>query len=222
MVPPGASHSRDIYYATLKGREDPTTGYPKADFTMSAGPTIVKGMSVTFDASKSTSSGKISSYHWNFDDVFSDDNYAVGKVASFTFEKVGEYDVGLAILDKQIGKIGSKKVTVKVMDAALPPVNVKCSVIERRGFITIAWLNKVEWENNPRNDELGFEIEYYNIYRRLKGESGWGEPINQVSGGTYSYYDSGFLSFADARKYQYGVSIKAVGLDVESTIIPSG
>jgi hypothetical protein len=221
MVPPGASHSRDIYYATLKKREDPAAGYPEADFTMSAGPTIVKGMPVTFDASGSTSSGTISAYHWDFGDFFSDDNNAVGKVVTHTFAEVGDYEVGLAVLDKQIAKIGSKKVTMKVMDAALPPVNAKTSVIERRAFITIEWFNKVEWENNPQNETLGFAIEYYNIYRRLKGETGWGNPISQVSGDTNTYFDRGFLGSEDARKYRYGISIKAVGLDVESAITPT-
>lgn len=222
MVPPGASHSRDIYYTSLQRREDPTTGYPQADFTMSAGPNVVKGMEVTFDASPSTSTGQISSYHWDFDDVYSDDNYADTKIAKHTFNTVGEYDVALAVLDKSIGLIGTKKVAIKVLEAALPPLNVKVSVIERRGFITIEWLNKVEWENNPQNEALGFEIEYFKIYRKLKGGTDWGEPINQVSGGTYSYIDSGFLGLEDAQKYQYGVSIKAVGLNVESTITPAG
>lgn len=222
MVPPGASHSRDVYYATLKKREDPATGYPTADFTMSAGPTIVKGMTITFDASKSSSSGSISSYHWDFGDVLSDNNNTEGKVVSHTFAKVGEYKVGLAVLDKQIGKIGSKKVTMKVMDAALPPVNVKTTITERRGFITIEWFNEVTWENNSQNDALGFEIEYYNIYKRIKGETDWGTPINQVAGGgATSYIDSGFLNLEDAQKYTYGISIKAVGLNVESTITPA-
>lgn len=220
-IPVGASHSKDIWYATFVRAKDTVTGYPKADFTMSpADETIIEGMSITFDASPSTSAGgEISSYHWNFGDFYDDDNYAEGEVATHTFNKEGEYKVTLSVVDLVKNLIGNKSVTIKVISSPMPPVNVVASTFYRRGFLSLEWVNKIEWQDNPQNTELGFTVETYRIYKREKGTDGEWIPIADLSPSTLYYNDTGFPSQLDAALYQYGVSTIAIGL--ESTIAPA-
>lgn len=218
-IPPAASHSHDIWYGTMKTPKDPTTGYPNATFTMSKS-IIVEGQDVTFDASGSTSTGQITSYHWNFGDpLVGDDNHGEGKTAKYTYETEGEYTILLAAYDEGLGLIGTHKKTLKVIKGALPPVNVRSSKYQERGFLTQRWINKIEWDNNPENIALGFPMEKYSVYRKEVGTASW-THLSDISGGDTTYYYEYFTSDTEMNKYVYGIS--ATANNTESEITPQG
>ncbi|MCK5056874.1 MAG: PKD domain-containing protein [Candidatus Aminicenantes bacterium] len=219
-LPRGGVFEREIVYATFKKWEDTFTGYPEADFTMSVEGTIVEGTAVTFDASPSKSTGgSIHSYHWNFGDPFAEGNLSEKKVETFVFEKEGEYTVTLAVYDKGRKLIDTKSATIDVIAGPMSPLNAVTSTLLNSGFLYRDWLNKIEWEANPKNTELGFTIENYKIYRRVKGTGNEWAHLADVSGSTYYYYDKGFTSRQDAMEYEYGVSVLADG--IESSIVPA-
>jgi PKD repeat protein len=217
-IPVGASHSRDIWYATFKRAVDSYDNYPKADFTMSSGSeTVIEGSSVTFDASPSKSEGgEISSYHWDFGDFYDDENYSEKKAVSHTFPKEGEYKVTLSVVDNIRNLIGNKSVTVKVISSPMPPLNAVVETYLYRGFLYRDWINKIEWQANPQNTELGFTIEAYRIYKRLKGSDSEWTPLTDVSTTTY-FNHRGFTTQQDALNVEYGVSVVAAGLESEIT-----
>lgn len=218
-IPPAASHSHDIWYGTLKARTDPTTGYPDATFTMSA-ELAIEGQEVTFDASGSTSTGEITGYHWNLGvPNAGDDNHAEGKIVKYTYETEGEYTILLGVYDEGRGLIGTVKKTLEVIKGALPPVNVTITKYQQRGFLTQRWINKIEWENNPQNIELGFTMEKYSVYRKEVGAAAWTHLID-ISGGDTTHYLDYFTSDTDMNKYTYGISATANG--TESEITPMG
>ena len=212
-LPVGASHSHDIWYATLERREDPTKGYPNADFSASA-TSILAGAEVSFDASASTSGGKISGYYWNFGDIYGNQNEAEGKQVTHTFTSKGEFKVTLSVLDLTIKKIGNKTITITVGDRPMPPLNPQISRLYTRGFITQAWRITISWQANPKNTALA-AVEYYSVYRRIPGGN-WAQ-LARVSQVPYQYVDV-VKSSQDAQKYQYGVSVKLTGLEQESEI----
>jgi len=217
-IPPAASHSHDIWYGTTKARKDPTTGYPKADFTTSAD-LVVEGQEVTFDASASTSTGQITSYHWNLGEpLVGDDNIVEGKVVKHAYDTEGEYTILLGVYDEGLGLIGTKKKTIEVIKGALPPVNVTISKFQQRAFLSRRFVNKIDWDNNPQNIALNFTIEKYSVYRKEIGSSDWTHLID-LSGGDTTTYQEYFISETDLNKYTYGVSVSAN--DTESEITPA-
>ncbi|MCK5057156.1 MAG: PKD domain-containing protein [Candidatus Aminicenantes bacterium] len=218
-IPPAASHSHDIWYGMTKARTDPTTGYPNADFTTS-GDLVVEGQEVTFDASPSTSTGQISSYHWNLGDPLAgDDNMGEGKVVKYTYDMEGEYTILLGVFDETLGLIGTKKKTIEVIKGALPPVNVTLTKFQQRAFLSRRWVNKLDWDNNPQNIDLNFTIEKYSIFRKEIGAGEWTHLID-LSGGATTTYQEYFTSETELNKYTYGVSVTAN--NTESEITPEG
>ncbi|MCK4764491.1 MAG: PKD domain-containing protein [Candidatus Aminicenantes bacterium] len=229
-IPAGASHSRDIVYATFKAPSEDINiaagEFPKADFTMNIdSTTVVEGSSVTFDASPSSSpGGNISAYYWNFNDFNNPDHYDFdkmkGKSITHTFEKEGFYTATLSVLDSSKGLIGTKKVTLEVISGPLPPLSATVDDFLNRGFVYRDWINLLNWEENPQNTALGFTIDSYNLYRRQAGTEAEWTPLATVSGTTFSYYDKGFTTQPDTAYYQYGISLTADvgGNSMESTI----
>lgn len=220
-LPPDSSSTKDVYYATFKRYKDTTTVFPEADFTVSvSNETAIIGMPVTFDATPSQSSGGlISSYYWDFGDIYDDNNYPEEMIVTHTFEAEGEHKVTLSILDKSRGLIGNKSVTINVIRGPMPPLNVVSSTFLNRAFLYREWINNIEWEANPQNTELGFTIENYKIYRRITGSGdSWNEIAVVVPTPKY-YYDKGFVRQEDALSYEYGVSVVADGMesDIAST-----
>jgi len=218
-IPAGASHSMDIWYASVKKKADWITDYPNADFTMSASSTtIVKNTEVTFDASPSTSpGGAITSYHWNFGDLTDlENNYSEQKVVSYTYPEEGIYKVTLSILDKQRGLIGNKTVELEVINGPLPPTGVTISTFMNKGFLYRDWINKIEWTEDPSNANLGFSTEAIHIHRRQVGTNEEWAEIAQLGPSETHYYDKGYVSAEDAQAFEYGVSITAGG--IKSTI----
>ncbi len=222
-VPAGASHSKDVVYVTLKKLPDPITDYPKADFTMSTdSTTLVIGTAVSFDASPSKSEGgNIDSYHWNFGDFYDDHYYEEGKNVTHTFKNEGNYKVILSVLDRTRNLIGTKSVTFEVISGPMPPTNVVVSTLLNRGFLYRDWVNKIEWQENPQNANLGFSTEGYKIYRKQAGVEGDWIQIADISPSTTYYFDRGFTSAQDAQKYAYGVSIIAGGMESEIGMVSS-
>jgi len=218
-IPQGASHTRDVWYGTFKRAVDTISNYPKADFTMSVdNETIVKGTTVQFDASPSTSQGgEISSYHWNFGDCYDDNNYSEKKQISHTFPKEGEYTVTLSTVDNVKQLIGNKSVTMNVISGPMPPLSPAITTYLYRGFLYRDWINKIEWQANPLNTDLGFTSVSYRVYKRVKGSDGEWTPVTDVS--ATSYIDSGYTTQEEAMNFQYGVSV--VTGELESTIEPA-
>ncbi len=87
-----------------------------------------------------------------------------------------------------------------------PPLKVKVTKINHEGLMIKEYKNKIEWEENPKNDGL-FAIEKYRIYR--KDTSAPDSPflyLNEVQANTFIYFDGGFSTKAERNKYAYSVT----------------
>lgn len=79
--------------------------------------TVIKGTSVTFDASGCSDNIGITSYEWDF----GDGNTGTGLIATHTYAKSGSYVVMLTVWDAA-GNSNSDEITVNVEEALLPPI----------------------------------------------------------------------------------------------------
>ncbi|KAF5430571.1 hypothetical protein C5S42_00195, partial [Candidatus Methanomarinus sp.] len=177
--------------------------------------TIVKNTPVTFTAENQNGD----SYHWKNESVHVDHNtLPTGKTYTYTWDEEGFYDITLAVVNSDGDMIGVKTKEFEVINSPRPPQNVQLQTnIENRSFIKIEYANKLTWEKNPDNELIG-EIEHYKVYKREKGMEEWGSEFKTLQPGTFELYERGFISEADAAKYEYAVSVKVVGIDVESEL----
>lgn len=79
--------------------------------------TVIKGTSVTFDASDSRDNIGITSYEWDF----GDGNTGTGLTATHTYAKTGSYVVTLTVWDAA-GNSNTDETTINVEEALLPPI----------------------------------------------------------------------------------------------------
>jgi hypothetical protein len=140
------------------------------------------------------------------------------------FSQPGFYTIHYYVSDLN-NYMGHDAVTVEVLDAPFQPAEASKTSDVVRGYLFRAWLNKLSWKNDNRNDGKFTAISHFNIYRRNAGEANWGSPLTTVpftdSSVTYEYLDpQAFRNQQDALAVQYAVSVVAdvSGFEKESPL----
>lgn len=111
--------------------------------------------------------------------------------------------------------LGHDALLVEVIDAPFQPVDTLKSTEIVKGFLFRAYVNKLNWRQDTRNETKFADISHFNLYRRSAGEPEWGSPLIEVpftdSSTTYEYIDAqAFLWQSDAESYEYAVSVVAL------------
>jgi len=87
-----------------------------------------------------------------------------------------------------------------------PPLNLKFQRHENRNLFSVEYLYRINWDRNPRNEQIGAVIVSYKIYRREIGMGGFSH-FHTVPAGTqtsFEYLDR--TLGATARVFEYAVS----------------
>ena len=128
------------------------------------------------------------------------------------FTTPGFYTIHYYVSDTQ-NLMGHDSVTVEVLDAPFQPVETNASTEITRGYLFRAWVNKMTFKNDARNDEKFDNLTHFNIYRRNAGESDWGSPVTTIAYNgqqTYEYVDpQAFVKKDDAQSLEYAVAMVA-------------
>lgn len=144
-----------------------------------------------------------------------------GPSYTMRFTTPGFYTIHYYVSDTQ-NLMGHDSVTVEVLDAPFQPVEANASTEITRGYLFRAWVNKMTFKNDARNDEKFDNLTHFNIYRRNAGESDWGSPVTTIAYNgqqTYEYVDpQAFVKKDDAQSLEYAVAMVANvgGFDKES------
>jgi len=94
-----------------------------------------------------------------------------------------------------------------------PPLNVSQRWEHNYSLYAEEYINEIRWANNSLNSN----VQYYNIYRKLKTEPYSAlKKIDKVDANVYFYWDRG-LNKEEESKYIYGVSVVDITL-IESNI----
>ncbi len=147
---------------------DPITNLPPTasfSFTPQSG---IYPLNVTFNAGSSRDSdGTIVDYAWDF----GDGAVASGQVVHHVYTREDRFEVTLTVTDDD-GASDSATGELEVFGVA-PPLNLQYQRFENRNLFSIEYLYRLAWNHNPRNDQIGAKIVYYNIYRREIGQGGF-------------------------------------------------
>lgn len=122
-------------------------------------------LSVNFNGTASSDpDGRIVSYAWNMGDSSIDDRGQFVHV----YHSPGIYKVKLVVTDNRGDK--SSATAQVTVNAVQPPLDVAYNYHQNRNLFSTEHYYRLTWRNNPMNEQLGFNIVRYNVYRRLKGE----------------------------------------------------
>ncbi len=180
---------------------EPDPNVPPTAFFMFSPTGGLYPVSVAFDASKSKDSdGTISSYQWDFGDGGS----GTGKIVSHVYNREGRFEITLKVTDDD-GATATATGEVEIFGLA-PPLNLKFQRHENRNLFSVEYLYRINWDRNPRNEQIGAVIVSYKIYRREIGMGGFSH-FHTVPAGTqtsFEYLDR--TLGATARVFEYAVS----------------
>ena len=128
------------------------------------------------------------------------------------FTTPGFYTIHYYVSDSQ-NLMGHDSVTVEVLDAPFQPTDTNATTEITRGYLFRAWVNKMTFKNDTRNDEKFDNLTHFNIYRRNAGETEWGSPVTSIAYNgqqTYEYVDpQAFVKKDDAQSIEYAVAMVA-------------
>lgn len=169
-------------------------------------------LKVTFNGtSSSDSDGKIVSYAWNLGDG------ATSTTGQFThsYQYPGSYPVYLTVKDDDgDSSTASALVTVYGME---PPLNIVANYHQNRNLFSVEHYYRVTWANNPINQARGFNIAYYNVYRRLKGEKNYSHLTRLPRRDSNEFLDRSLSN--EFRDYEYTVTCQ--DLEGRTSDLPS-
>jgi hypothetical protein len=175
---------------------------------------------ITFSGTVISSENEIVNHRF----VIKSQKFWGGDSPSYTtrFSSPGIYTVHYYVADSNL-LMGHDSIEFEVLDAPYQPTGTELRVLEIRGFLFRAYMNRLGWRNDSRNDERFSDISHFNIYRRSSGDPGWGDVLDTVSFSgsdvSHEYLDrTAFLRIEDAESYEYAVSVVAVvdGIEKES------
>lgn len=179
------------------------TVYQKPEAIFTADPEFgVPPLNVHFDGRDSHDvDGTIQNNRWDFGDGMT----AGSPQVDHTYSTPGNFTVILTVTDND-EITGTAWKVIRVLDAPLPPVNVKVTRALNRTAFYVNYINKVTWDENPGNAGL-FTIAKYRIYRKTQAAADAEHMlIGEVSAGTKEYVDQGFSDAQEAGNYVYMVT----------------
>jgi PKD repeat protein len=179
------------------------TVYQKPEAIFTADPEFgVAPLEVHFDGRDSHDvDGTIQNNRWDFGDGMT----AGSPQVDHTYSTPGNFTVIFTVTDNDEITDTSWKV-IRVLDAPLPPVNVKVTRALNRTAFYVNYINMVTWDENPGNAGL-FTVAKYRIYRKTQAAAETGFTlIGEVSAGTKEFVDQGFSSAQEAEDYVYMVT----------------
>jgi PKD repeat protein len=180
---------------------DPIANVPPTasfSFTPQSG---IYPLNVTFNAGSSKDSdGTIVNYAWDF----GDGAVGSGQVVHHVYTRENRFEVTLTVTDN-LGASDSATGELEVFGVA-PPLNLQYQRFENRNLFSIEYLYRLAWNHNPRNDQIGAKIAYYNIYRREIGQGGFAlfHTLQAGNLSAFEYLDRTLGSAA--RVFEYAVS----------------
>lgn len=123
-------------------------------------------LTVSLDGSDSSDSdGKIAAYAW----TLSDGGGSSKSKFSHIFQKPGSHSIQLKVSDDD-GDTATASALVTVYGMQ-PPLDIAGTYHQNRNLFSTEHYYRITWNNNPENENLGFNVTLYNIFRRLKGQS---------------------------------------------------
>jgi PKD repeat protein len=179
------------------------TVYQKPEAIFTADPEFgVAPLEVHFDGRDSHDvDGTITNNRWDFGDGMT----AGSPQVDHTYSTPGNFTVILTVTDND-DITGTAWKVIRVLDAPLPPVNVKVTRALNRTAFYVNYINNVTWDENPGNAGL-FTIAKYRIYRKTQAAADAEYMlIGEVSAGTKEYIDQGFSDAQEAGNYVYMVT----------------
>jgi len=148
--------------------------------------------------SSSDADGQIVSYMWTLGDGSSHE----GGQFQHSYQAPGEYTISLTVTDNQGStSYASAGVTVWGME---PPINLVSQYRQNRNLFSVEHYYQTHWENNPINEQRGFKVVCYNVFRRLKGQSEYQHVDSMVHKNRNEYLDRSLKN--NFYNYEYAVS----------------
>jgi len=175
---------------------------PNADFTFSPEQGVIP-LLVEFDGSGSyDEDGHIVKYLWRF----GEGNTAEGKKVTHTYTVGGNIIITLQVTDNH-GYTNWTQKEIMLFEKPFPPINLTVQRVKNEGMFVADYINIVQWENNPKNDEK-FNLIKYKIFRKNLNEINSSYIcINEVDANTFEFMDKGFNSEEELNSYIYAVSV---------------
>ena len=158
---------------------------PQAEFVFSPSTGIYPCV-ITFDAGSSHDpDGTIVQYSWNF----GDGGHASGRVVTHTYSRWGTFFISLTVRDDS--DVTDTKVSSIEIRRLYQPLNIRWETHKDESLFQTRYVNQVNWDRNPANDNLGVQIVLHRIWRKRAGETVHAfQPVGDVTGDLYSYLDS--------------------------------
>ncbi len=160
-----------VYLATGNGLGDgpsPQPNQPPIARILLSPDSGLYPLSVNFDGTTSSDpDGSIVSYDWTLGD---------GSGSTYTqfthiYQTPGVYPVSLTVTDNR-GASAKADALVTVYGIE-PPLGITQEYRQNRNVFSIEHYYRIRWQNNPANESRGTRIEFFNIYRRPRGETNW-------------------------------------------------
>ena len=174
---------------------------PTARFT--ATPTLgVTPLKVAFDASGSTDEdGNIATYEW----IFGDGSSGQGPAVTYTYATGGAFAVRLTVIDND-GFADTVYGTVDALDRPAAPTQVAVKTDLNKTLLHKEYINRVSWQNNPKNAGL-IAVVQYRIYRKAMGDaSGAFVKVGEAAASQLHFDDRKLSSPQAAAGYIYAVT----------------
>jgi len=158
---------------------------------------------VDFDGTASTDSdGRIVTYAWTLGDGNTDTNAKF----SHTYQSKGSYAIYLTVTDDRGGtSTASAVVTVFGVE---PPLNISYTHNQNRNLFSTEHYFRLTWQNNPINEQRGFNVVRYNIYRRIKGQGSWQFLVRVPRKDSNEYLDRSLKN--DFQNYEFTVTCQDI------------
>jgi PKD repeat protein len=158
---------------------------PHAEFTFSPS-TGIFPCQITFDGGSSHDpDGTIVDYSWSF----GDGSRSSGRVVTHTYTRWGTFFVSLTVTDNS--DVTDAKVSSIEIRRLFQPLNIRWETHKDESLFQTRYVNQVNWNRNPANDNLGVQITRHRVWRKKAGESDYTyQPIGEVAGDVYGYLDS--------------------------------
>ncbi len=209
------SQNNEIYYtigqAPFEGDVDPNVNRrPTARISMDRSEGLAP-LTVQFSAANSNDrDGQIVDYAWTFGDGVT----AKGVETSHVYTGSGDYSVTLRVEDDQ-GASDTAYAAVHALGIE-PPLYIRAHHHTNRTVFLVEHFYRVVWQKNTVNDERGFNIVAYNIYRRRQGEGHFSLIGRVESGEELKFLDRSLKSIY----IPYLYSVTAVDADGRESALP--
>lgn len=152
----------------------------------------------------STKTGSMLEFHYFYNSLAQ--GKPIGTALKEWFEAIAPYDIwdlswhyGMVIMGDPMIAFPSKDGT-PVDEVIFPPTNPSITVYVNSSFLLSEGVNKITWEDNPANIDLGKTISQYGVYRI---EGGISIPLGHAPAGTRYFLDRPVII---GNQYMYGIS----------------